>query len=258
MDCGLNAGPWRERCFGLFFGFFCFARVRASSTVGVGASADILCFRGAGAEASLAFKGGGAGASLALEEVGGGAGARLPFWEMANKINYSEATVTVAALLLLLFFFHIAEAEAKEKLGREKISHLHFYFHDIVSGKNVTAVKVASAPTTNSSATLFGTVMVMDDWLTEGPEATSKMVGTAQAIYVSLSQEKFHYWWPPPLFSRAASTMAAPLLLQFYFPMIEFCVLCRLRNAYPVDLTDHCILNLLGFQKPFICIFCLL
>ena len=111
---------------------------------------------------------------------------------MANK-NYSEATVTVAALLLLLFCLHIAEAEAKEKLGREKISHLHFYFHDIVSGKNVTAVKVASAPTTNSSATLFGTVMVMDDWLTEGPEATSKMVGRAQAIYVSLSQEKFHY-----------------------------------------------------------------
>ena len=56
----------------------------------------------------------------------------------------------------------------------------------------MTAVKVASAPTTNYSATLFGTVMVMDDWLTEGPEATSKMVGRAQGIYVSSSQEKFH------------------------------------------------------------------
>jgi len=113
---------------------------------------------------------------------------------MASKA-YSAATFIVPALLLLsLFCLHIAEAEAeaKVKLGREKISHLHFYFHDLVSGKNVTAVKVASAPTSNSSATLFGTVMVMDDWLTEGPAATSKMVGRAQGIYVSSSQEKFH------------------------------------------------------------------
>ena len=90
----------------------------------------------------------------------------------------------------MLFYLHIAEAEAEAK---EKINHLRFYFHDIVSRKNVTAVKVALAPTTNYSATLFGTVMVMDDWLTEGPEATSKMVGRAQGIYVSWSQEKFHY-----------------------------------------------------------------
>jgi len=111
---------------------------------------------------------------------------------MANK-GFSAATITVAALLLLsLFCLHMAGAEAKLKLGQEKISHLHFYFHDLVTGKNVTAVKVASAPTTNSSATLFGTVMVMDDWLTEGPVATSKMVGRAQGIYVSSSQENFH------------------------------------------------------------------
>ncbi|GLT27112.1 hypothetical protein SLA2020_021380 [Shorea laevis] len=73
-------------------------------------------------------------------------------------------------------------------LKREKLSHLHFYFHDILSGRNPTAVKVASAPVTNRSATVFGQVMMMDDPLTVGPELTSKLVGRAQGIYASASQ----------------------------------------------------------------------
>jgi len=109
---------------------------------------------------------------------------------MANQ-GYSAATIA-AATVLLLACLHITEAQAKVKLGREKTSHLHFYFHDLLEGKNVTAVQVASAPTTDSYFTQFGMVRVMDDWLTEGPEATSKMVGRAQGIYVSSSQEKFH------------------------------------------------------------------
>ncbi|GLT27114.1 hypothetical protein SLA2020_021400 [Shorea laevis] len=73
-------------------------------------------------------------------------------------------------------------------LKREKLSHLHFYFHDILGGRNPTAVKVASAPVTNRSATVFGQVMMMDDPLTVGPELTSKLVGRAQGIYASASQ----------------------------------------------------------------------
>jgi hypothetical protein len=111
---------------------------------------------------------------------------------MAN-MGYSTATITVITVLLFACL-HIAEveAEAKPKLGLGKISHLHFYFHDLLEGTNVTAVDVASAPATDSSLTQFGMVRVMDDWLTEGPEATSKMVGRAQGIYVSSSQEKLH------------------------------------------------------------------
>jgi hypothetical protein len=107
---------------------------------------------------------------------------------MAN-MGYSAATITLITVLLFACL-HIAEVEAKPILGLEKISHLHFYFHDILEGTNVTAVQVASAPATNSSLTQFGMVTVMDDWLTEGPEATSKMVGRAQGIYVSSCQEK--------------------------------------------------------------------
>jgi hypothetical protein len=75
-------------------------------------------------------------------------------------------------------------------LKREKLSHLHFYFHDIVSGPNPTAVRVAEAATTNTSATGFGAVVMMDDPLTLEPESSSKLVGRAQGIYALASQHE--------------------------------------------------------------------
>ncbi|KAK8633140.1 hypothetical protein V6N13_013994 [Hibiscus sabdariffa] len=68
----------------------------------------------------------------------------------------------------------------------EKLSHLHFYFHDIVAGKNVTAVRVAKAPTTSNSHP-FGAVTVIDDALTVSPDIGSKLVGRAQGIYALTS-----------------------------------------------------------------------
>ncbi|WOL04087.1 hypothetical protein Cni_G12808 [Canna indica] len=68
---------------------------------------------------------------------------------------------------------------------KQKLSHLHFYFHDIVSGRNATAVPVAK-PSTQTRA-LFGMITVMDDPLTEGPEPTSKPVGRAQGAYAVAS-----------------------------------------------------------------------
>ncbi|KAL0428634.1 UNVERIFIED_CONTAM: Dirigent protein 11 [Sesamum latifolium] len=69
--------------------------------------------------------------------------------------------------------------------ARQKLSHLHFYFHDIVSGRQPTAVRVAEAAVTNSSATGFGLVVMIDDPLTLGPNMSSKIVGRAQGIYGS-------------------------------------------------------------------------
>ncbi|KAI3738543.1 hypothetical protein L2E82_28578 [Cichorium intybus] len=69
-------------------------------------------------------------------------------------------------------------------LQKEKLTHLHFYFHDIVTGHHPTAVKVA-APGTNASRSFFGLVMMMDDPLTLTPEPGSKIVGRAQGIYAS-------------------------------------------------------------------------
>ncbi|KAF7818923.1 dirigent protein 22-like [Senna tora] len=108
----------------------------------------------------------------------------------------------ITETLDFLFFFFAAIAAAKATgfsrtvspsslgLRKEKLSHLHFYFHDIVSGRNATAVRVAEAAMTNTSATGFGVVTMMDDPLTEGPDAGSKVVGRAQGIYGSADQKE--------------------------------------------------------------------
>lgn len=75
-------------------------------------------------------------------------------------------------------------------LDVEKHTHLHFYFHDIVSGPNPTAVRVAKASVTDKSSTGFGAVVMMDDPLTITPDNTSKIVGRAQGIYALASQEE--------------------------------------------------------------------
>ncbi|KAH7853992.1 hypothetical protein Vadar_008897 [Vaccinium darrowii] len=75
-------------------------------------------------------------------------------------------------------------------LKKEKLSHLHFYFHDIVSGKNPTAVRVAAADMTNRSPTGFGAVVMIDDPLTLAPELGSKQVGRAQGIYASAALDQ--------------------------------------------------------------------
>ncbi|KAK9156615.1 hypothetical protein Scep_003189 [Stephania cephalantha] len=76
------------------------------------------------------------------------------------------------------------------KFPKEKLTHLHFYFHDIVAGPNVTAVRVAEAPTTNSSNTLFGMVVAADEPLTETPDRSSKLLGRAQGLYASTGQKE--------------------------------------------------------------------
>ncbi|KAG8367964.1 hypothetical protein BUALT_Bualt16G0127400 [Buddleja alternifolia] len=70
-------------------------------------------------------------------------------------------------------------------MKKEKLSHLHFYFHDIVSGRHPTAVRVAEAAMTNTSATGFGLMAMIDDPLTLGPNMSSKIVGRAQGLYAS-------------------------------------------------------------------------
>ncbi|CBI29979.3 hypothetical protein VitviT2T_012867 [Vitis vinifera] len=75
-------------------------------------------------------------------------------------------------------------------LKHEKLSHLHFYFHDIVTDPNPTTVRVAEATMSNTLVTTFGDVFVMDDPLTVGPEPSSKLVGRAQGIYASAWQEE--------------------------------------------------------------------
>ncbi|URE20750.1 Dirigent-like protein [Musa troglodytarum] len=74
---------------------------------------------------------------------------------------------------------------------KQKVTNLHFFFHDILSGDKPTSVQVA-APKNLSSLVkekLFGTIFVIDDPLTEGPEADSKVLGSAQGYYIIAGQD---------------------------------------------------------------------
>ena len=50
--------------------------------------------------------------------------------------------------------------------AKEKVSRLHFYFRDTLSGKNPSAGEAAEASMTKKSPTLFGLLNISDDPLT--------------------------------------------------------------------------------------------
>ncbi|CAJ1907481.1 unnamed protein product [Sphenostylis stenocarpa] len=113
---------------------------------------------------------------------------------MANPKSLTSIFTSVVLTLLFSFAtaksppFHRSVSATSLGLKKEKLSHLHFFFHDIVSGPKPTAVKVAEAHSTNTSSTLFGSIAMVDDPLTVGPEPGSKLVGKAQGIYGSAAQ----------------------------------------------------------------------
>ncbi|ERN13407.1 dirigent protein 22 [Amborella trichopoda] len=100
---------------------------------------------------------------------------------------------TMAFALLLLFFMDIATSKSddwreRQGIGQPKVSHLHFYFQGVLTGPNPTSVLVAELNSTQASPTSFGSIYVHDDLLTEGPNLTSKLIGTVQGIEVVSSQ----------------------------------------------------------------------
>jgi hypothetical protein len=111
-----------------------------------------------------------------------------------------------AVMLLVLFMALAAFSEAGQMrhgsraLARghrraadpDAPTHLHFYFHDTVSGASPSAVRLAG-PADPSSRTFFGMVNVMDDPLTEGPEPGSAAVGRAQGLYMATDQAQLGF-----------------------------------------------------------------
>jgi len=77
-------------------------------------------------------------------------------------------------------------AETSITTLRQNLTHLHFYFHDTVSGPNATAVPVTKPPNPSS---LFGVITMMDDLLTSGPDPKSPPVGRAQGMYAVAAQQ---------------------------------------------------------------------
>ncbi|KAL6966289.1 Dirigent protein 19 [Sarracenia purpurea var. burkii] len=114
----------------------------------------------------------------------------------------TQLSLSTVIISILLLFLPLTPATTGEDssfvkridrrllgLKKEKLSHFRFYWHDILAGSNVTAVTVVQPPS-NTSATAFGLINMIDDPLTLGPElGTSEMVGRAQGLYGSASQQ---------------------------------------------------------------------
>lgn len=80
-------------------------------------------------------------------------------------------------------------------LGLEKknqVSHFRFYFHETFTANNATSVPVVPALPKYNTTTSFGTVGVMDNVLTTGPERSSKLVGRVEGLYAATSQTEFN------------------------------------------------------------------
>ncbi|XP_061346413.1 pterocarpan synthase 1-like [Gastrolobium bilobum] len=99
--------------------------------------------------------------------------------------------------LILTFLFSTLVASYHQRISpssigfhEEKLTHIRFFFHDIVTGPKASMVIVASPLMGKSSSPLpFGSMVVMEDPLTVGPELDSKLVGKAQGFYISASQQ---------------------------------------------------------------------
>ncbi|KAF1002131.1 hypothetical protein AG4045_016371 [Apium graveolens] len=106
---------------------------------------------------------------------------------------------TLPAVLILLILLTIQETQSqdtswakRDDSGKEVVTNLQFYFHDILSGNNPSAIPVVQPPRNRTtSLTGFGSMTMVDDPLTVGPESTSKEVGRARGLYGSAGQTDF-------------------------------------------------------------------
>ncbi|CAO2143890.1 unnamed protein product [Urochloa humidicola] len=95
--------------------------------------------------------------------------------------------------LLRLALIALSIGVAAAAAGAQTSTHLRFYMHDIVTpspGSPATAARVArgTTPLPIAPATNFGDTFVIDDPLTEGPDAASPAVGRAQGFYMFASR----------------------------------------------------------------------
>ncbi|KAF2286304.1 hypothetical protein GH714_013682 [Hevea brasiliensis] len=105
-----------------------------------------------------------------------------------------EGKIFIAGVMILCVVVgHAQEGYYSETIPavhmEEKMTKLHFFLHDILSGQNPAVVQIAKAnlPQNNSFAS-FGTLSATNDAMRVGVEPTSKLIGRAKGLYVLASQ----------------------------------------------------------------------
>ncbi|PWA79489.1 Plant disease resistance response protein [Artemisia annua] len=105
----------------------------------------------------------------------------MPSFLTSIVVSFYLALMIPATVLASgTFSKHFAKTELTPTA--RKMTRLHFYFHDIVSGKNPTAIKII-APKGS-----FGMTAMIDDPLTIDTKPGSTVVGRAQGLYALASQ----------------------------------------------------------------------
>ncbi|GMH02987.1 hypothetical protein Nepgr_004826 [Nepenthes gracilis] len=105
----------------------------------------------------------------------------------------ARATAVVVFTMTLMAISPWVQAQSWAETvesGAQNATTLRFYFHDTVSGNSASAVRVAQASDSSKYLTQFGTLLMADDPLTEGPDPASKLVGRAQGLYGSACKEE--------------------------------------------------------------------
>ncbi|KAH6825337.1 hypothetical protein C2S53_009941 [Perilla frutescens var. hirtella] len=96
---------------------------------------------------------------------------------MSNLVNKlaSNPLLPLLALPLLHYAFNFFK----------KTTHLTFYVHDYLTGHDSSAVTVAGKDGPGTSILQFGTVVAVDDPVTDGPDPRSEEIGRAQGMYIN-------------------------------------------------------------------------
>ncbi|XP_058782659.1 dirigent protein 11-like [Vicia villosa] len=101
-------------------------------------------------------------------------------------MSLSHTFIFLFSIITLIIFNGVFSQQSniilpsEQQRSTEKLTHIHFYYHDIRTKKNPTMIQIIDTP--KNVANGFGSVFMMDDAMTEGPELSSKQIGRAQGL----------------------------------------------------------------------------
>ncbi|KAK1434792.1 hypothetical protein QVD17_00546 [Tagetes erecta] len=110
-----------------------------------------------------------------------------------------ESAVLIVCLTLIVMPWVQSKSEGPKEveewfkelpLKKEKVTKLHFYFHDNTSGPNQTAFQIAESNISSTTVTQFGRTFMFDNPLTVEPDARSTRIGKGQGFFGAASFEE--------------------------------------------------------------------
>lgn len=75
-------------------------------------------------------------------------------------------------------------------IKKEKVTKLHFYFHDTTTGPGQTAHQIAESNISSTTITQFGRTFMFDNPLTVAPDIRSTRIGKGQGFFGAASFEE--------------------------------------------------------------------